>query len=257
MELATRVALSEGTFWDGSKKILRNQQAVFTDPLGPLDVEEVGYTKTKITLLKNLYIHEESLQSAVNQWEKRAAKKKYGSVGFSCYNHVLKAHSQEGAANRISSTMGPCLQAVTLTITKDKVAEVDVFYRTTEVFKKFPADLVLIRDLMLSRFDFTEVPLNTVTMHFSNMTVSPMYICTIYPLIDNPVRWLKKVKKADPRFHTQSLKWLHRYLTEEGQSKVSGFKQTRRVGDALRRLLVDEDQRRLVRYLNKENPFEE
>jgi hypothetical protein len=42
-------------------------------------------------------------------------------------------------------------------------------YRSTEVFKKFPADIVLLRDLLLPPFDFSGMEI-TVTCYFANMT---------------------------------------------------------------------------------------
>jgi hypothetical protein len=42
--------------------------------------------------------------------------------------------------------MGPCIQAVTLTWLSRTDVGLDVFYRTTEFYKKFPADLLLLTE---------------------------------------------------------------------------------------------------------------
>ena len=144
MSLCREMASSPATYWTGGKKIIRNRVFSFPDPQGPITLEEVGYTKTKMALLTKAYIHEESLSSAQEQWNNRRnyRPKTHWSVGFSCYNHILKSHTRFGEDREesdLGSVMGPCLQAVTITHTMDGIAEVDVFYRTTELFKKLPA----------------------------------------------------------------------------------------------------------------------
>lgn len=241
------LARAPGDFYAGTRKIFRNHSISFDDLDSDLVASDAGYKKLKMSLLRKLYIHTESIESAVDQWSDRAAKGKYGSVGFTCYNHILKPHSSE-TANKRTSTMGPCLQSVILTVMPGRICEVDVFYRTTELFKKFPADLVLLRDDMLSRFNFSECPFTVMNCHFANVSVNPAFVSVPLTLVDDPLYWLEKVKVGDPKFYGQCLKWLDMLLGDE----YIKFKQTRNTSEALKRSMPEKTQKKLKKYVKKE-----
>jgi hypothetical protein len=73
-------------------------------------------------------------------------ERSYGSVGFTTYNHFLK--NSPTKKSKRASVMGPCIQSVVITQHNKKQYSIDCFYRTTELLKKFPADLVFIRDVL-------------------------------------------------------------------------------------------------------------
>lgn len=250
--LCCTLASKPATYWSGGKKILRNQQFTFPDPQGPITIEELGFTKTKMSLLIKGYIHEESLSSAVDQWNNRRNYKErsHWSVGFSCYNHILKPHSNMDSEDSMGSIMGPCLQAVTISHTLAGIAEVDVFYRTTEIFKKFPADLVLIRDHMLSRFEWDRTPLGSITFHVANLTVSPTYFPTVLLRDKDPVATLEKIREGDPVFHKTSVRWMAKLLT----GPTPKFNQARRTQDAIKSLMSDSSMEDLIKYGSKIYP---
>ena len=81
---------------------------------------------------------------------------------------------------------------------------IDVFYRTTELLKKFPADLVFIRDVLLEGFNFDGMKFEGMNCHFANITVHPAYFSTIIPHLDDPITELEKIKKKDLYFYTRS-----------------------------------------------------
>lgn len=250
LELCRKVSVSPASYWSGGKKIIRHVRHRFPDPTGPLTLEEVGYTKTKMSLLVNSYIHEESLSAAVIQWNDRKnyKSKAHWSTGFHCYNHILKGHSK--AETGIGSTMGPCLQSIILTHTVEGLAEVDVFYRTTEVFKKFPADLILIRDHILTRFDFDRTPLSGMNIHAVNMTVSPTYAPTMLMLDKDPLKTLEDIRQQDPNFHRVVSRWCFKLI----RGPDSKFNQARRTQKAVQRLMSDERQDDLVAYFHRHYP---
>ena len=138
-------------FYSGARKILRNRTLTFTRVKDDLTIGDSGFTKMKMTLLRKGYIHEESIEAAIMLWERRKSQRKYGSVGFTCYNHFIKTDPNK--KSKRASVMGPCIQAVTLTLLNDGTTVVDVFYRTTEFFKKFPAD-TMIRDALEKTYPF-------------------------------------------------------------------------------------------------------
>lgn len=246
LKLCRRAACSPADYWSGGKKILRRQTFSFPDPTGPIDISDAGYTKTKMSLLRKAYVVEESRAAAIDQWNNRKnyKEKSHWSVSFHCHNHTVKSHHSEAG---IGSKMGPCLQAVSITHTVEGVAEVDVFYRTTELFKKFPADLVLLRDHLLVDFDFDRTPLGDIHFHVVNMTVSPTYLPTPLSLIDDPVDFMDEVLESDPDFHRIACRWMIQLIA----GPESSFNQARRVQKAVKELMPQDSQEALVAHVNK------
>jgi hypothetical protein len=218
-------------FYSGARKILQNVHFTLR-PTDDLTLADAGYTKSKMSMLTRNYLHEESRAMAISLWSQRLEKNKYGSVGFTCYNHFVKGNVS-GASKR-GSVFGPCIQAVTLTLTNDKSTVVDVFYRTTELFKKFPADLVFICDVLLPPFGMHPKQIN---FHFANVTAHPMYYVTIIPHLKNPIAELDKLKRADVYFFNWVVKWTARYLCPQHFRGIEKFSQAMRVRkDALDRI---------------------
>lgn len=253
LKLCEQLSNTEATYWSGGKKIIREVSYRFPDPMGPLTLDEIGYSDVKMTLLRKAYVHEESLSAAVDQWNNRRnyKPKSHWSTGFSCYNHILKSHSNaDEDYDGLGSVMGPCLQAVTISHTINGTAEIEVFYRTTEIFKKFPADLILLRDHMLNRFDFERTPLAGMTIRASNVTVSPTYAPTMFLLVKDPIRIINDVAKNDPKFHRVVCRWMVNIL----QGPESKFNQARRTQRAVKRLMSDERRDMLISYISKTYP---
>jgi hypothetical protein len=239
LDLCHEFANTPGEFYAGSRKILRDRKVIFeADDIKPdLELKHAGYTKSKMTALVRDYVHVESRDFALKLWEKRLEQGSYGSVGFSCYNHLIKASS---GVNRRASTHGPCIQAVSITLIKDRRAVVDIFYRTTELFKKYPADLVFVRDVLLPGFD---MDLEMITFHLANVSVHPMFYVTIVPELKDPIKHLKSIKRHDAKYHRLVVANLTRYLVpghSRGHEMWSQFKRTKEA--ALKRM----DQKILV-----------
>lgn len=249
LNLCMRLSCTPATYWSGGKKIIRQVSHRFSG-LGPLTIEEVGYSPVKMSLLRNAYVHQESRDAALDQWNNRKnyRPRAHWSTGFSCYNHTLKPHSAKGDDYKgLSSTMGPCLQAVTISHTFEGTAEVDVFYRTTEIFKKFPADLILLRDHLLAGFDFERTPLAGITVWAANVTVSPTYVLTMLALIEDPEAALEEIREADQKLHRLFCRASFQLLT----GPESSFNQARRMQRAIKTMMADDEQRALIRYLKK------
>lgn len=248
--LSTAIELSrkKAAFYSGARKILRGRSVTYESWLDDLKLEDAGYTKSKMTMLRKYYLHEESRQEALRQWELRLGKAKYGSVGFHTYNHLVKGH--EGSSKR-ASVMGPCIQSVCLTLQNNKRTGIDIFYRTTEYYKKFPADLVFVRDVLLDGF---EMDVETVTFHFANITMHPMYFVTIIPLLEDPVAELDAIKQKDKYFFDWIVKWTARYLCPEHHRGIAKFAQAMRVHDDAHSRIRKELMKPLVKYLNDNHP---
>lgn len=186
-----------------------------------ITLDMLGYQKKKLTMLKDYYYHEESVRIALLQLQDRRSKKTYGSTAFTTYNHFAKKERP---------MHGPCIQSVVLTHLPDGTVHTNVYYRTTEIFKKFAADLIFLREI-LAQFDIS----GDVTFHFANATYHPMYWVVAAPYYLDPVFELERMKSKDPIIWRGTLRWVQRFLV--GQESLQKFKQGFRVSKHLQRLM--------------------
>lgn len=232
------MAATPADLYSGCRKILRVQQMRFQTLDDSLQLADCGFTNHKMRYLMRAYMHEESLAVGVDLWNRRRTQDKYGSIGVTCYNHFIKNDGKK--SSKRASVMGPCIQSFTVTYINKRTYAVDVFYRTTELLKKFPADLVFLRDVLLKPFNFSGMSLECVNCHFANVTVHPMYFATVLPLIADPIQALKNLKSSDKYFHDWVVKWTARYTCDEFHRGIAKFAQALRVHkDARERLQPD------------------
>lgn len=221
----------------GTRKILRgvNWTTEFDDSL---TLTHTGYQAKlglKINQLNYHYRNQESIDRAVEDYSDRIDKGTYGSVGVSMHGEQKKGYTKQGF----------CIQALTLTLVPQargiRTTEVDVFYRTTEVVKKFGADLVFLRDEILPEFQLDAAPLSTVKFHFANLSVHPMFF-TLLAVTDK--RWeihVKRIKKHDPSFYRSILRWSHRCLIGKDREKYAqAMRVTRGLEDNLSKVRIQE-----------------
>lgn len=221
--------------YSGCRKILRARTLSFYEMDNTLQLKDAGYTTNKMRSLERGYFHKESRDVALGLWERRREQDKYGSVGFTTYNHFLK--NDPDKKSKRASTMGPCIQSLVITYIDKRTYAIDCFYRTTEIFKKFPADLVFIRDVLLPGFRFDGMKFEELNCHFANITMHPMYFITALPSIDDPIKELERIKKADKYFYEWIIKWSARYICPEYHRGIQKFAQAMRVHkDATERL---------------------
>lgn len=254
VDISLELAAEPASFYSGARKILRNRTFTFKHIRPDLKMEDAGYTKSKMTMLKKNYLHEESIAVAIDLWTKRIGQRKYGSVSFTCFNHFVKGGSIDAKRSKRASVFGPCIQSVSLTYMNDHTTEVDVFYRTTELFKKFPADLVFIRDVLLAGFDFSTAPLTSITFHFANVTCHPMYFVTLIPLLDDPIGELDELKRVDKYFFDWIIKWTARYIVPRHHRGIAKFAQAMRVCTDARARIPKKVMPALIKYLDDNHP---
>jgi len=247
-------AVRPSSFYSGCRKIHRGYSFTITKIADDLKMEDVGYSKYKQTILTKGYLHAESRDMAVKLWEGRLARKKYGSVGFHCFSHLVKGGDLETKRSKRASVMGPCIQSVSVTLDNNGHAHVDLFYRTTELFKKFPADLVFIRDVLLAPFDFTTAPLKSLNFHFANVTCHPMYFVTLLHMLDDPIGELEHLKKKDKFFFDWTVKWTARFLCPEYHRGIAKFAQALRVKKAADESIPPKLMKTLQKYLRDNHP---
>lgn len=228
-------------FYSGCRKI--NSCMVLEYPMvdDSLTIADSGFTKMKLGMLRRLYWDAEHAEKVAELWRGRVDRGKYGSVSVSTYHHITK--SDPAKRSKRASVMGPCLLGVSFTLLNDRTVGVDAFYRTTELFKKFPADLVFIRDTVVPAIMGDGVEWHAVKYlrcHFANVTSHPMYAVTWLPHLGDAaamIRELDAIKDADRRFYDWLLKWTGRYICPEYHRGIAKFAQALRVQkDALNRI---------------------
>lgn len=250
-------------FYSGCRKIIRSRDITFRRVRDDIIMADAGYTKSKMSMLVRNYLNEESHKVAQQLWQRRLEQKKYGSVGFNTYNHLIKggglrnpweiANARKTGKPHRASVMGPCIQSVILTLLDKGDIHLDIFYRTTEFFKKFPADLVFINDVLLPPFKIDRV--QSLTFHFANITCHPMYWVTLIPHLSSPIVELNTIKKNDKFFYDWIVKWTSRYVVPKYFRGIEKFSQAMRVRkDALERIDPKYLKKELIPYLMDNHP---
>ncbi len=253
-----RLSTKSEDFYSGARKIITRHRLEFMDlwdDEDPLILEDAGYTKSKMSHLRRLYMHDESIEVAVKLWNIRRTKTAYGSVCFTTFNHFQK--NSETKKSKRASVMGPCIQSVVITQIKGgKKGKymIDAFYRTTELFKKFPADLVFLRDELLKDFDFSGMEFEGLTCHFANITLHPQYFVTLIPHMEDPLKELERIKSKDRFFYDWTCKWTARYLCEEHLRGIEKFAQAMRVKMDADARIKGKRRKLLTAYLRENHP---
>lgn len=230
-----RLSSQQADFYSGARKIITNVNFSWEadDFTTPVELRDCGFTKSKLTMLRRLYYDDAHSQAVGALWVRRLEQGKYGSVGVSTYHHLTK--NDPNKKSKRASVMGPCLLGVTLTLLNGGATVVDCFYRTTELYKKFPADLVFLNEVLLPPFQIDE--LKRVNFHFANVTCHPMYFVTLIPHISRPVSALRQLRTEDEYFWKWVVKWTARYVCDEYSRGILKFSQALRVRkDALERI---------------------
>lgn len=236
-----------------SRKVLRQRKLIFPRWNQSLQLADVGFTSKKLRDLERHYLHVESRDVAVDLWDRQRDKGKYGSVALTTFNHYIKGGSSvkmvEENKSKFGSMMGPCIQSVIITwLEKDKVA-IDVPFRSTELFKKFAADLVFLRDVLLAPFDFSGMKIR-VTCYLANVTLHPGYWVTVLSHLDDPLTEMNEIKANDPFFHRQLVKHTAEYIVPGRGGSIANHAQSQRVKAHALREISAPKLRKLQEYVH-------
>jgi hypothetical protein len=242
VDFVHRLAFEKPRYYSGPQKILQGQtwkvkrDDFFDDSLS---LQSFGYSDNgnKMSALKRNYFNKEKVRAARKLVKQKWEQRTYGSAGFPL-THQVK-HNQDF-----------CMQACTVTHFPSGGLEVCIFYRVTEPIKKFGADLIFLRDIVLPRFDRVK-SIEHVTFMFSNISWHPMFICTFLAHHDNPISFMKKVKFDDPKWHEGICKWAIKYLFEAETDWVQNFSIAKQNALAMERLMNKKTKRKLRRYFEE------
>lgn len=170
---------------------------------------QLGYTQAKMKQLERQYFNAESIDAA-----KMLIKHRVGndltSVAFTFTGGVKRAVGPRGA-----KTMGHCIQTAVLTTARGR-CELDVFYRSTEVTKKFSGDLVFLRDRIVP---YLGVQPQIYRFHFANCYWSPQFVPVLARFVDI-IQFYEDIRKKNPDYFRQALLMLKREIFHH-DSKMS------------------------------------
>jgi hypothetical protein len=162
----------------------------------------IGFTDTKIRMLKTHYENPETIARAQRDLNDRIRDKKYGS-GVWDFRGVEKKTTKQDY----------CLTAgvIALYPTK-KHTSIFIRYRTVELIFRYRADLVFLRDVIFPQFDLQTYPPDTITFSFVNATIHPMFYVMLLLEHPTPGRILERIAEENPRFHHQVVRWTRIHL---------------------------------------------
>lgn len=236
-------------FWSGARMIVSDKVFSPTRLDDSISMEDIGFTEYKLTRLHGQYFVDDSVETAMMLHQRNVDRRKYASAAFHCYGHLLK--SDPDKKSKRASVMGPCIQSVVMTVKPHKnLTECTVVYRTTEVFKKFPADLVWLRERVAPLIPGQDrYPLQW-RFQFINATLHPMYFPAVLPYLPSPTATFEKIRHLNPTFWEWSGKWLARYLIGGAAGRsIEKFAQAQRTAKATIELIPFDKQKELVHYL--------
>lgn len=157
----------------------------------------IGFTDTKIRMLKTHYENPETIARAKRDLDDRLRDKKYGSGVWDFRGLEKKTTKQDF-----------CLTAgVIAYYPPKKHTSIFIRYRTVELIFRFRADLIFLRDVILPQFDLTTVPPDTITLSFVNATIHPMFYIMLLLDHPRPIHLLSKLREENPDFYRQVVRW--------------------------------------------------
>lgn len=246
LELCLDLSQDKAYLVVGTRKVLRNVTWNLSGEdwnTGDFDVQKlVGYRswKTKKMQLARYYLNPEEFERAKDKYAHiRDTLKRYDSV-----NMTLKNETKFGWTRQ-----DHCMASMIISHwprRKDHPggAEIDVYYRTTEVAKKFAADLAFFREEVFPAFE----PIHKIRFVFSTCNLSVAFTPALFLALKDPVGFLENIRIEDERHWRRICSYLRRYLVPEADMK---FRQHDRIRVKLQTAMAVEKQKALKGYLHE------
>lgn len=201
---AIRAALDSPLLeYNGARRIQTNVlwQPTRLPWVSEAQLREFGYERpsTKLKALKRMYFSEVEAERVRDLLEKREDQA-YSAIAFSTI---------AGAKDRRS--MGHCISSIVLSRTTKRL-EATVMYRSTELIKKFSADLVFFPWV----FDQLGVTPDRVSFFFSNCFVSGVFFPLLMRYLD-PIEFLEWLREREPPMFVVATRFLRRSVQRRDQ----------------------------------------
>lgn len=247
LELCLDLSLEPARLVVGTRKILRNQTWVISGDdwrTGEFDPEEVvGYNnwQVKRKQLHRYYVNPEELERAIAKFKFISKEKdKFDSV-----NMTLKNEHKSGWTSQDHCMASMIISYWPKSHKGPANTEIDVYYRTTEVAKKFVADLALFREDIFPHFE----PISRIRFVFSTLNMSVAFTPAIFLSAVDPVAFMTELQRSDERHWRRICTYLVRYLCDDDVAMK--FKQHDRVKKRLARSLEDSKKTAMIEYLHE------
>lgn len=214
----------------------RSGFSITASTLPDFSLAQLGYTQAKMKQLERQYFNMESIDAAKSILKHRV-KNDLTSVAFSFTGGVKRSVGPRG-----SKTMGHCIQTGVLTTTR-KRCELDLFYRSTEVTKKFSGDLIFLRDRIVPYLGVTP---QIYRFHFANCYWSPQFVPILARFTDI-IAFYDEIKRRNPDYYRQALMMLKREIFHHDSKMAFVAKMQQMIRGT-------EDAKRLEKYMIKNLP---
>lgn len=193
---------------EGTSKLFQNVSIT----MGPFDesisYEAMNYSKSKDLQLRRNYFNEDNNIEGVKAFSDRVMGKKKGSVSVIC-------HNKEKGSNK-----GFCLNAYTLNYRGDHTI-LTIQYRTTELIKKFYADMVFFRDVILPQYhhQLQIAPLSEVNIHCASLSLDYRYFPLLIPHLKT---WDSLLDAMDKKGKKKAMYMLNYVINKKGLTGSMG-----------------------------------
>ena len=185
--------------YNGARKIVQGV-GFSVDRIPPVDLERVGYKpKHKMSALKRMYFNPDEA-ARVKELLKRREDQAFTSAAMSM---------RGGAKDRRS--MGWCMESLVVATTPKRTTA-EVMYRSTEVIKKFTADLAFLPWV----FEQLEIEPEVVRFHFANAYLSGVFFPTLF-LWWEPLNLLERLRVEEPKLFIVATRFLRRSVRTKDQ----------------------------------------
>jgi hypothetical protein len=189
--------------YNGARKISTNVlwQPKHLPWVTPNMLADMGYARpeTKLKALTRMYFN------PVEADRVRALLLKRRGQAFSAVSMSMVAGAKD------SRSMGHCLSAIIISFTP-KRCEATITYRSTELIKKFSADLAFLPRV----FEQLGISPTRVSFFFGNCFVSGVFFPTLFNYID-PIDFLEMLRKTDPMMLKVATRFLRRSVRNRNQ----------------------------------------
>lgn len=188
-----------------------------------MSIGSTGYTQTKLTQLRNHYYNPNTVDRAIEDLDWRIKNRKYGSGACDFRGRPKKNTRQDYCMTALHISYYPNL----------KGCHLDMYWRTTEVIKRFKGDIVFLTDFILPMFkeQLDIAPLQKIRFHFTNCTFHPMFALLLNNDSRNLVARWRQLKRYDHKLFMDCLQWAWRYTLDESCmiEKYSSAKQVKNI----------------------------
>lgn len=189
--------------YNGARRIATNVLWQPKDPpwLTCEQLAKIGYARpaSKLQALKRMYFNR--LEAA----RIRAILEKRDGQAFSAVSLSTIAGAKD------ARSMGHCIQNITLSLTPDRT-EATVVYRSTELIKKFSADLAFVPWVL----DELGVKVSRVSFFFANCFLSGVFFPTLMSYVD-PIEFLEFLRKREMPMFVVATRFLRRSVQTKDQ----------------------------------------